>query len=53
LSKDLGETKDLANDYPNKVQALSQELSQQLMQWKAKMPIEISTGKPVPFPSEQ
>ncbi len=52
LSQDLGETKDLANDYPKKVQALSQELTQQLMQWKAKMPIVISTGKPVPFPSE-
>ncbi|MEQ1624224.1 MAG: sulfatase [Sediminibacterium sp.] len=53
LSQDLGETNDLANDYPNKVQALSQELTQQLIQWKAKMPIEISTGKPVPFPSER
>jgi arylsulfatase A-like enzyme len=52
LSKDLGETNDLANDYPKKVQALSQELTQQLMQWKAKMPIVITTGKPVPFPSE-
>ena len=53
LSQDLGETNDLANDYPNKVQALSQELTQQLIKWKAKMPIVISTGKQVPFPSER
>jgi arylsulfatase A-like enzyme len=53
LSKDLGETNDLSNEFPNKVQALSQILSQQLKQWKAKMPIERSTGKPLPFPIER
>lgn len=52
LSNDLGETHDLASQYPDQVTKLSKLLSEQLRQYKAKMPLVINTGKLVPFPDE-
>lgn len=53
LLNDLGEAHDLSNVYPKKVEELSQLLTLQLKQWKAKMPLVINTGKTVPFPYER
>lgn len=53
LSTDLGELQDLSSQYPEKVQSLSKLLSMQLRQWKAKMPMVISTGKFLAFPDER
>lgn len=52
VREDIGETKDLADQYPDKVKALSSLLSSELRKWKAPMPIVKSTGNPVPFCDE-
>jgi hypothetical protein len=52
LSTDLGESTDLSNQFPEKVNMLSLKLSAQLRQFKAKMPVVKSTGKSLPFPDE-
>lgn len=50
LRSDIGETTDLSEKHPQKVEALSRLLSGQLRLWDAPMPIIKSTGKPVPLP---
>ncbi|HEY9560010.1 MAG TPA: sulfatase [Anseongella sp.] len=50
LRSDIGETTDLSEKYPEKVDALSKLLSRQLRLWDAPMPTVKSTGKPVPLP---
>lgn len=52
LHTDIGEQKDLATEYPDKVRALAASLSTQLRQWKAPMPVLKSTAKAVAFPDE-
>ena len=52
LQSDIGETVNLATQYPQKVKALASLLSQQLRRWKAPMPILKSTNKTVAMPDE-
>ncbi|HEU4633083.1 MAG TPA: sulfatase [Flavisolibacter sp.] len=53
LQLDVGETKNLAAQYPEKVKALSSLLSQQLRKWKAPMPVVKNTGRPAALPDEE
>ena len=52
IRKDIGETQDLAGQYPDKVRALSVLLGERLKQMKTPMPGFKSTGRPVPYPHE-
>lgn len=52
LRQDLGETNDLAAQHPDKVAALAKELSRQLRQWQADMPVSKINHKRAPLPDE-
>jgi arylsulfatase A-like enzyme len=52
LRSDIGETTDLASEYPERVRMLTQKLSQQLRQWDSPMPVFKATSKVVPMPDE-
>ena len=52
LKEDIGETRDLAADYPAKVRELAHALSERLRAWDASMPIDRTTGEKVPMPDE-
>ena len=50
LQNDIGETNDLAAQFPLKVQQLAQLLTAKFKEMHAQMPILKATGKPVPWP---
>lgn len=52
LRKDLSETRNLASERPDDVKRLARLLSDHLRKTNARMPVEKSTGEPVPFPDE-
>ena len=52
LKEDIGETKDLSKQHPEKARELSALLSSQLRKWDAPMPVVKSTNKPVPWSDE-
>ncbi|MCP5534170.1 MAG: sulfatase [Akkermansiaceae bacterium] len=52
LRNDLSETKNLAAERPDDVKRLARLLCDHLRKSKALMPVEKSTGKPVPLPDE-
>lgn len=52
LQNDIGESINLITQYPEKGKVLASLLSQQLRKWKAPMPVEKRTGKPVALPDE-
>ncbi|WP_290797247.1 sulfatase-like hydrolase/transferase [Flavihumibacter sp. UBA7668] len=52
LKEDIGELRDLAHRYPEKVQQLANLLSDQLKIWNAPMPVYKASGKQVPWPNE-
>lgn len=52
LSRDISESKNLANKYPLKVKYLANLLTEKLKDWKAQMPVYKKTGKPVPWPNQ-
>lgn len=52
LSSDIGETNNVALQYPDKVKELSAELSSRLREWKSPMPSVRETGKRVLLPDE-
>ncbi len=52
LAEDIGETNDLSEKYPEKLQELAKELGDKLRGWEAPMPVRRSTGKTVPMPDE-
>ena len=52
LRDDIGETRNLAAEYPEKVAELARLLGERLRGWNAPMPIVRATGKPVPWPDE-
>lgn len=52
LARDPGETRDLAQSEPGRVQALARELGSRLRAAGAQMSIETSTGRPVAWPDE-
>jgi hypothetical protein len=52
LRSDIGETTDLASEYPVIVQRLSGKLGRQLKAWNAPMPVFKASGKQAPFPDE-
>ncbi|MFV0606261.1 MAG: sulfatase [Niabella sp.] len=49
LTNDIGENNDVAKQYPDKLNDLSTKLYTQLKEWQSPMPIDKSTGKPVPY----
>ncbi len=51
LQSDIGETKNEAARYPEKVKTLAFLLSQQLRKWKSPMPLFKNTNKVVPLPT--
>ncbi|WP_190811461.1 sulfatase [Flagellimonas sp. S3867] len=52
LKTDIGETKNLASEHPEKVDELAKILSNHLRHVDAQMPSFKNTGEPVPFPDE-
>lgn len=52
LKNDIGEKNDLSAQFPAKARDMAAILSKQLKAWNAQMPLEIKTGKPVPWPDE-
>ncbi|MBI9017753.1 MAG: sulfatase-like hydrolase/transferase [Phycisphaerae bacterium] len=52
LRKDIGESKNLAKDKPEKVKQLAMALRQYLIEVDAKMPLVKATGKAVAWPGE-
>lgn len=50
LKNDIGENNNVAPRHTDKVRLLSEELSQQLRQWKSPMPVIKKTGKSMPMP---
>ncbi|MCF7765431.1 MAG: hypothetical protein K9N62_17315 [Verrucomicrobia bacterium] len=50
LDEDIGETRNLAAKNPETVEALAKLLSERLRQYKALMPTDRRSGKPVPLP---
>ena len=52
LAEDLGETKNLAAQNPERTAALAKVLTSELKRHNGQMSIVKATGKPVPMPSE-
>lgn len=52
LDDDIGENKNVADKYPDKVNELSKIISEKLRTWKSPMPAFKETGKVVPLPDE-
>ena len=52
LKEDIGETRDLAASYPDKVAELAHALGDRLRAWNASMPTDRTTGTVVPMPDE-
>jgi arylsulfatase A-like enzyme len=52
LAEDIGETRNLAQENPEKVKVLAKTLGDHLREAGGQMPILKKTGKPVPFPDE-
>ncbi|MCE1199427.1 MAG: sulfatase [Marinilabiliales bacterium] len=52
LKQDIGETRDLAAQYPERTKALSHLLSERLRSWHAPMPVIKANGKAVPMADE-
>ncbi|MCX6217877.1 sulfatase [Spirosoma sp.] len=52
LRNDIGEQRDLAGQYPEKVHDLATLLTRQLQRWDAQMPTFRRTGQPVPWPED-
>lgn len=50
LRKDIGESQDVSAENPAIVQSLLKQLSSQLIQWKAPMPVIKATGKRLNYP---
>jgi hypothetical protein len=50
LKNDIQESHNLAVHYSDKVKELGQLLSDKLRKWKAPMPINKTSGQPVPMP---
>ena len=50
LKDDIGELKDLSQQYPGKTKELLDLLGLRLKKWNAPMPIEKNTNKPAPWP---
>lgn len=52
LDEDISENRNIADKNPEKVEVLSKALGMKLREWKASMPIDKKTNKPVPMPDE-
>lgn len=52
LQEDIGETRDLAHKYPDKVRQLATLLSNQLRSFNAPMPVYKTSGRQLPWPDE-
>lgn len=53
LHNDIGETTDLATQYPEKLKELESLLGKQLQAWKAPMPVDKASNSPVAFPGDK
>lgn len=52
LKNDIGEEHNVADEHPDIVARLAEELSSRLRRWNAPMPAVISSGEAAPFPDE-
>ena len=52
LNEDIGETKNLENQYPEKVEELATILTNHLKKVNAQIPLDKLTKKPIPYPIE-
>lgn len=52
IKDDLGETRNVAAQHPEKVEELARRLGARLRAWNAPMPILRSSGRAVPYPDE-
>ena len=52
IRDDIGETRNLAAERPEKVKELAGVLGRRLRAWDAPMPVVRATGQPVPYPDE-
>ena len=52
IKEDIGETRNLAAERPDKVEELARILGERLREWNASMPVVRSTGLPVPWPDD-
>lgn len=52
IKEDIGETKDISRENPEKTAELAHALSNKLRAWHSPMPIVPATGLPVPMPDE-
>jgi arylsulfatase A-like enzyme len=52
LDNDIGETNNLAASQPARVKQLAQVMGTTLKQREAQMPVDVSSGQPVPYPDE-
>ncbi|MBT8184322.1 MAG: sulfatase [Eudoraea sp.] len=52
IGKDIGETKNLVSEAPDKLRELAADLSEYLKDVKAQMPVDRITAKPVEYPIE-
>ena len=50
LKEDIGETRNVAADYPEIVSRLADTLSARLRRWNSPMPVVVSSGQPAPLP---
>jgi hypothetical protein len=50
LNEDIGETKNLENQYPEKVEELAHILTNYLKKVNAQIPLDKLTKKPIPYP---
>lgn len=53
LSTDIGEEKNLANQYPEKVKVLAAQLGSQFRKWQAQMPFDKTKNAKVKLPDER
>ena len=52
IKEDIGETRNLASEYPEKVAELAKALGARLRAWDAPMPVLRATGEKVAWPDE-
>ena len=50
LKEDIGETRNVAADYPEIASRLADTLSARLRRWNSPMPVVVSSGQPAPLP---
>ena len=50
IADDIGETRNLAGEFPDRVASLAKLLGERLEAMNGQMPLQKATGKPLPYP---